>query len=140
MFNGSIMMISKAAFTLFAISNVVAAWAPPVARRHASSSVLQQVNRGKSIYYSSSSSSNNKYGLIATQLHSTTVSTSSVSTDTVGTEGTESFRLLFKDAANTVSPWHNIPMKNDDGTYNMVRFIVVPGGVKSHIDVLAMKK
>ena len=114
MSNCYIMMISKAAITFFTISNVVTAWAP--ARRHVSSTVLQQVNRGSSIY-----SRSNKYGLIATHLHSTTVSTSSISTDVVGAEGTESFRLLFKDAANTVSPWHNIPMKNDDGTYNMVR-------------------
>jgi hypothetical protein len=114
------MMISKTAFTLFAISNVVTAWAPS-ARRHVSSSLLQQVNRGSSsIYYSSK----NKYGLIATHLHSTTASTSSVSTDVVGAEGTESFRLLFKDASSTVSPWHNIPMKNDDGTYNMVRYVL----------------
>jgi hypothetical protein len=109
------MMISKAAFTLFALSNVVTAWAP--ARRHISSSILlQQVNRGSSIYFRS-----NRYGLIATQLHSSTVSTSSISTEVAGAEGTESFRLLFKDGENTVSPWHNIPMKNDDGTYNMVR-------------------
>ncbi len=107
------MMISKAAFTLFALTNVVTAWAP--ARRHVSSSLLR-VNRPSSINYV-----NNKYGFVATQLHSTTVSASSVSTEVVGKEGTESFRLLFKDAANTVSPWHNIPMKNDDGTYNMVR-------------------
>ena len=110
------MMISKAAFTLFVITNVVAAWAP--ARRHVSSSLLR-VTRARSIYYGNNN--NNKYGFVATQLHSTTVSTSSVSTEVVGTEGTESFRLLFKDASNTVSPWHNIPMKNDDGTYNMVR-------------------
>ena len=111
------MMISKAALTFFALTNVVTAWAP--ARRHVSSSLLR-VNRARSIYYGNSNN-NNKYGFVATQLHSTTVSTSSVSTEVVGTEGTESFRLLFKDAANTVSPWHNIPMKNDDGTYNMVR-------------------
>jgi hypothetical protein len=102
------MMISKAALTFFALTNVVTAWAP--ARRHVS---LLRVNRARSIYYGNN--------FVATQLHSTTVSTSSVSTEVVGTEGTESFRLLFKDAANTVSPWHNIPMKNDDGTYNMVR-------------------
>lgn len=118
MFISHIMMISKAAFTLFALSNVVTAWAP--ARRHVSSSILQQVSRGNTIYYS-----NNKYNLIATQLHSTTVSTSSISTEVIGEEGTESFRLLFKDSANTVSPWHNIPMKNDDGTYNMVRYNLI---------------
>lgn len=117
-----IMMISKAAFTLFAISNVVSAWAPPV-RRHVVSSILRQ-HRGttNSIYYGK-----NQYGsILATQLHSTSTvsSTSSVSTEVVGAEGTESFRLLFKDAAATaVSPWHNIPMKNEDGTYNMVRFL-----------------
>jgi hypothetical protein len=59
----------------------------------------------------------------ATQLHSTTTSSSSIATEVIGSEGTESFRLSFKDtsASKTISPWHEISMKNDDGSYNMVR-------------------
>jgi hypothetical protein len=57
--------------------------------------------------------------LASQQLHS--VATSSISTSVVGTEQTESFRLAFKDQDKAMSPWHDIPLKNDDGTYNMVR-------------------
>lgn len=57
-------------------------------------------------------------------------STSSVSsvdnimTKVVGDVNTESFRLQYhtKDTNTLLSPWHDIPYKNDDGTYNMVRF------------------
>jgi hypothetical protein len=54
----------------------------------------------------------------ATQLHSSVAD--KVSTEVVGTEATESFRLKFKQGSDTVSPWHDIPLKNSDGSYNMV--------------------
>ena len=42
------------------------------------------------------------------------------STDIKGEEGTESFRLGFAEESKAISPWHDIPLKNDDGSYNMV--------------------
>ena len=57
--------------------------------------------------------------LVASQLHST--ATTSPTTVVEGKEETESFRLQFKEDGNPVSPWHDIPLKNDDGSYNMVR-------------------
>lgn len=51
--------------------------------------------------------------LLATQFHA-------VATEVVGTEKTESFRLAFKDGSKPLSPWHDIPLQNADGTYNMV--------------------
>lgn len=49
----------------------------------------------------------------AVQLHS-------VATETAGEAATESFRLKFKDGEKAMSPWHDIDLKNDDGSYNMV--------------------
>lgn len=43
------------------------------------------------------------------------------SSEIVGTQATESFRLKFKEGSKVVSPWHDIPLRNDDGSYNMVR-------------------
>jgi len=43
-----------------------------------------------------------------------------VSTAVQGEEATESFRLQFTDGDKPVSPWHDIDLKNDDGSYNMV--------------------
>ena len=62
--------------------------------------------------------------ILATQFHaSSSAVTDSYSTEVVGKEKTESFRLAFKEAAGaTISPWHDIPLKNADGSYNMVRF------------------
>ena len=58
--------------------------------------------------------------LVATQLHSTALSTT---TEVQGAEATESFRLQFKEDGSPVSPWHDIPLKNEDGSYNMVRAV-----------------
>ena len=58
--------------------------------------------------------------LLAAQLHSTTTE---VATEVAGEVATESFRLLFKEGDKAVSPWHDIPLKNDDGSYNMVCFL-----------------
>lgn len=43
-----------------------------------------------------------------------------ISTDVVGQEKTESFRLKFKEGDKTLSPWHDIDLSNEDGSYNMV--------------------
>jgi len=60
--------------------------------------------------------------LLATQLfHSAATDSSSYSTAVVGEEKTESFRLAFKEGNSKISPWHDIPLKNADGSYNMVR-------------------
>jgi hypothetical protein len=42
------------------------------------------------------------------------------SAEVVGVQATESFRLKFKEGSKVVSPWHDIPLRNDDGSYNMV--------------------
>jgi len=57
--------------------------------------------------------------IAAVQLHST-ASSSSVETKVAGEEATESFRLKFTESGSLVSPWHDIALKNDDGSYNMV--------------------
>lgn len=44
----------------------------------------------------------------------------SYSTEVKGEEGTESFRLAFNEESKAISPWHDIPLKNADGSYNMV--------------------
>lgn len=44
-----------------------------------------------------------------------------ISTDVIGQEKTESFRLKFKEGEKTLSPWHDIDLSNDDGSFNMVR-------------------
>jgi hypothetical protein len=56
--------------------------------------------------------------LALTSLHSVATD---YSAETVGTVATESFRLKFKEGSKVVSPWHDIPLRNDDGSYNMVR-------------------
>jgi cell division protein FtsX len=61
--------------------------------------------------------------LLAIQLHSSSsTAASSLTTEVEGQEATESFRLAFKDeSSKKISPWHDIPLKNDDGSFNMVR-------------------
>lgn len=93
------MMLSKAAVSLFVWSSVVSAWAP----RHL-------LSQARHVRYSGR--------ILATQLHSSTLS--AISTEVLGTEQTESFRLSFKESSKSISPWHDIPVKNADGTYNMV--------------------
>jgi hypothetical protein len=60
--------------------------------------------------------------LLATQLHSTVAS---YGTEAKGEVATESFRLAFSEESKSISPWHDIPLKNEDGSYNMVRCFVV---------------
>ena len=56
--------------------------------------------------------------MLAIQLHSTV--SADISTKVEGEEATESFRLQFQEASKAISPWHDIPLMNDDGSYNMV--------------------
>ena len=60
--------------------------------------------------------------LAAVQLHSTP---SSISTESAGEAATESFRLKFKEGDKPLSPWHDIALKNADGSYNMVRSLLI---------------
>jgi hypothetical protein len=46
--------------------------------------------------------------------------TRSYSTEVLGEYQTESFRLRFSEDNKAFSPWHDIPLTNGDGTYNMV--------------------
>jgi hypothetical protein len=55
------------------------------------------------------------------RLQQSTAAASSISTSSVGQEATESFRLQFQQDAKQISPWHDIPFQNEDGSYNMVR-------------------
>ena len=90
------MKFTQAALSLLFLSNAVSAWVPRTSvplTRH----------------------------LLATQFHASTSAASSVSTEVVGTAKTESFRIAFSDGSKAVSPWHDIALKNDDGTFNMVR-------------------
>lgn len=48
------------------------------------------------------------------------VSTDTFATESLGEEKTDSFRVQFKDGSDAISPWHDIPLSNDDGSYNMV--------------------
>jgi hypothetical protein len=52
----------------------------------------------------------------AVQLHA-------IGTEQAGEAATESFRLNFKEGDKPLSPWHDIALKNADGSYNMVRIL-----------------
>ena len=47
-----------------------------------------------------------------------------ITTTTTGTAGTDSFRLVFKDGDKTISPWHDIPLK-DGEFFNFIKFLKV---------------
>ena len=57
---------------------------------------------------------------------------SALSTNVAGTEGTESFRLFFKEGDKTISPWHDIPLKNGDN-FNFINEI--PKYTKAKMEV-----
>eukprot|EP00816_Leptocylindrus_hargravesii_P013848 CAMPEP_0196808596 /NCGR_PEP_ID=MMETSP1362-20130617/8577_1 /TAXON_ID=163516 /ORGANISM="Leptocylindrus danicus, Strain CCMP1856" /LENGTH=280 /DNA_ID=CAMNT_0042182995 /DNA_START=42 /DNA_END=884 /DNA_ORIENTATION=- len=60
--------------------------------------------------------------------------TASFSTEQVGESATEEFRLAFKDESGAaISPWHDIPLKNEDGAYNMV--VEIPRYTKAKMEV-----
>jgi hypothetical protein len=102
------MMLSKAAVSCLWFSRVVVtAWAPrQLLLRTTSTSTTSTYQRNIAIGRG-----------LATQLHAV----ATISTEVMGTEQTESFRLSFQENSSKISPWHDIPMKNKDGTYNMVR-------------------
>jgi hypothetical protein len=52
----------------------------------------------------------------AVQLHA------SIGVEQSGEAATESFRLNFKEGDKPISAWHDIALKNADGSYNMVSF------------------
>jgi hypothetical protein len=62
----------------------------------------------------------------AVQLHaSSSTPAASISTESAGEAATESFRLKFKDGDKPLSPWHDIALKNADGSYNMVSYVTL---------------
>jgi len=95
------MRFAKSALSLLLLSRAATAWTTAAARPFS------------------------QHRLLATQFHS--AATDAWSTEVVGEEKTESFRLAFKDGSSSVSPWHDIPLKNADGSYNMVRLFLVLG-------------
>ena len=58
---------------------------------------------------------------------------STYATEQVGESATESFRLKFKDSDSTISPWHDIPLKSENGLYNMV--VEIPKMTKAKMEV-----
>uniref|UniRef100_A0A7R9WGY6 inorganic diphosphatase n=1 Tax=Pseudictyota dubia TaxID=2749911 RepID=A0A7R9WGY6_9STRA len=68
---------------------------------------------------------------LAAALHSTAAATE-VSTEVSGEEATESFRLNFKSGDKVISPWHDIPLKGDEG-YNML--VEIPKMTKAKMEV-----
>lgn len=57
----------------------------------------------------------------------------SVSTEQAGEVATESFRLKFKGESGEISPWHDIPLEGDNGSYNMV--VEIPKMTKAKMEV-----
>jgi len=47
---------------------------------------------------------------------------SSATTSTVGAPGTTEFRVFFQEGGKTISPWHDIPLKNGE-FYNFINEI-----------------
>jgi len=54
------------------------------------------------------------------------------STSVAGDVGTDSYRLFFKDGDKTISPWHDIPLKDGD-LYNAV--IEIPKYTKAKMEI-----
>lgn len=55
-------------------------------------------------------------------------------TEVSGEVATESFRLNYKDeSGNAISPWHDIPLKDEDGNYNFV--VEIPRYTKAKMEV-----
>lgn len=104
------MKFAKAALSLFLLSRAASAWTT------AARPLLQRRN------------------VLATQFHASTTIVESLTTEVVGEEKTESFRLAFKDGSTAISPWHDIPLKNEDGSYNMVsRYLSIESGVDAYL-------
>jgi len=57
----------------------------------------------------------------------------SVGTEVIGEEATESFRLKFTGEDGAISPWHDIPLKGEGDSYNMV--VEIPKMTKAKMEV-----
>lgn len=57
----------------------------------------------------------------------------SISTEVVGEEATESFRLKFKGEDSAISPWHDIPYKGSGDSFNML--VEIPKMTKAKMEV-----
>jgi inorganic pyrophosphatase len=67
-------------------------------------------------------------------LSSSCLSASTFAVEQSGESATESFRLNFKDeSGETISPWHDIPLKDENGAYNMV--VEIPRYTKAKMEV-----
>jgi hypothetical protein len=103
------MKFAKATLTLLFFAARASAWTVARSGGIGSSSI-------------SRSASSVQFGVSSRLYSSSPVTTvADLSTEVIGEEKTESFRLLFKEGATKVSPWHDIPLMNADGSYNMVR-------------------
>ena len=68
-------------------------------------------------------------------IHESTVSViarAAVTSSTVGEVGTTDFRVVFKDGDKSISPWHDIPLK-DGNLYNFINEI--PKYTKAKMEV-----
>jgi inorganic pyrophosphatase len=54
------------------------------------------------------------------------------STTTVGTPGSEDFRVFFTNNGNTISPWHDIPLRSGEN-FNVV--IEIPKFTKAKMEI-----
>lgn len=75
--------------------------------------------------------------VIADLLHtrkftSSVIARAAVTSSTVGEVGTTEFRVVFKDGDKTISPWHDIPLK-DGNLYNFINEI--PKYTKAKMEV-----
>jgi len=67
-------------------------------------------------------------------ISSSCVAANSFAVEQSGESATESFRLNFKDeSGETISPWHDIPLKDESGAYNMV--VEIPRYTKAKMEV-----
>lgn len=57
----------------------------------------------------------------------------SIGFDVVGEESTEEFRLQFTQGGEKISPWHDIPLEGENGTYNMV--VEIPKMTKAKMEI-----
>ena len=63
---------------------------------------------------------------------SSVIARAAVTSSTVGEVGTTEFRVVFKDGDKTISPWHDIPLK-DGNLYNFINEI--PKYTKAKMEV-----
>lgn len=60
------------------------------------------------------------------------------SSSTSGSAGTTEFRINFQEGDKTISPWHDIPYKSNDGHYHFVNEI--PKNTKAKMEVATKEK